>query len=160
MVVDAEGVRRLGKGWKSRAGCKYDQPTNPLLLEHLLKITNFAVGEFEFFQRVGFLTDSTGSSQTEQLLTFSFAWISRSFLRASTWMWELTWKSKNYSLTKTDAMLEGISTISRILFVPLLQIQLQLVVASRNIMVNGNLLACSRLAGSKLDVPCYQLVPS
>ena len=88
-------MQRGSEGWEKGEKAGQDaNMTNPLLKERLLKITNFAVGEFEFFQRVGFLTDSTGSSQTEQLLTLSFAWISLSFLRASTWMWELTWKSR------------------------------------------------------------------
>ena len=129
-----------------------------------------SVREFEFFQRLGFLTDSQGSSpelESLKVLTLSFAWISRSFLRASTWMWELTWKcavsfpeilfhrQKQMQFWKS-------STILRKFFFLFfssgkyscncgLQIQ---------ILSNGDLLACSRLARSKLDVPGYQLVPS
>ena len=68
--------------------------------------------------------------------------------------------SKNTSLTKTDAMLVGIATILRILFVPLFANTVAIDGCKYKYCLNGNLLACSRLAGSKLDVPGYQLVPS
>ena len=98
----AEQVTRLGKGWKSQAGCKYDQqPPRWKPFDSSLKgsIAIFALLKCRWVWvfPAGWFSDWLArllprAAQLLKVLTLSFAWISRSFLRASTWMWELTWK--------------------------------------------------------------------
>ena len=144
------GSQGWEKGGKARqdANITNNQPAGNLLIRVSKGASLFShfssVGEFEFFQRVGFLTDSQGSSlelESLKVLTLSFAWISRSFLRASTWMWELTWKCAVsfpeilFHRQKQMQFWES-STILRKSFLSLLliwQIQLQLWVANTNI---------------------------
>ena len=163
MVGWVGGCRPGSEGWEKGGKAGQDANINPL--ENLLNIRQkenhqfctFQVSRwvFSFSSGLVFWLTQSGSSQT-QGLTFSFAWISRSFLRASTWMWELTWAiqskfSKNTSPGKNRCN-AGNEYNSRETF---LQIQFRV-----QIMSNGDLLACPSLAGSELDVPCYQLVPS
>ena len=169
------GSQGWEKGGKARqdANMTNNQPAGNLLIRVSKGASLFShfssVSEFEFFQRVGFLTDSQGSSPELELLkvlTLSFAWISRSFLRASTWMWELTWiyavsfpeilfhRQKQMQFWESSTILRKFSPFfSSGKYSCNCGLQIQ-------ILSNGDLLACSRLARSKLDVPGYQLVPS